>query len=925
MRLSLNVAFSSAVCSRLARRGLLLLLTLSLLAGSAAPQGAPQATVDRLIAEGRQLMNEGSAASLQRAARNFDQLQRIYRAARDVAGEAGALYTLGLIFEKLKDSQKALEYYSQAAPLFRAARNQEYEAASYMQVGSLYRELGETQKALDNLTQAVSVFRAAGSRKGEAITSLDIAMIHSGVGERQKALDLLLQALSIFRSTGDRQGMAIALTLACPLYAGPEERERKTTRDCFNQLLTLSRSIRDRTIEAGALIGIGAVDDYEGERAKALNNYMQAMTIVRATGNRGGEAGLLTFIGFIHLKSNDFQQGFDHLTRALAIYRELGDQSSQPELLGNMAYFERNRGNLSEARARMEEAINIIETLRLKIVNEPLRASYFSTTHDFYDLYIDILMRLHKQRPGDGHDAEALRMSERARARVLLENLAEANADLRQGVDPRLIERERLLQQRLNTQAQKQMNPLNATATPGQANAAAKEMEALVAEFQQVQAQIRQSSPRYASLTQPQPLTPREIQAQLLDSDTLLLEYFLGSERSFVWAVTPDSIKSYELPKREEIEAASRRVYDLLTARNQHVAGETPAQRQARIAQADSKYTEAAADLSHLLLAPVAPQMGTKKRLLIVSDGALQYIPFAALPAPAGTDDSAPLIARHEIVSLPSASTLSALRKETGGRQPAARTLAVLADPVFELDDERVKSGAARAVRNNTQVGSQTAAVGARQLVQEFAESAQGAGGGGKRIPRLPGTREEATQLLALVPAGEGKQALDFAASRTTATSPDLSQYRYVHFATHGFLNSFHPELSGIVLSMVDENGNPQDGFLRANDIFNLKLPAELVVLSACQTGLGKEIKGEGLVGLTRGFMYAGSPRVVVSLWSVSDTGTAELMTRFYRAMLKDKMRPAAALRAAQVSLSKEKRWEQPFYWAAFILQGEWQ
>jgi CHAT domain-containing protein len=247
----------------------------------------------------------------------------------------------------------------------------------------------------------------------------------------------------------------------------------------------------------------------------------------------------------------------------------------------------------------------------------------------------------------------------------------------------------------------------------------------------------------------------------------------------------------------------------------------------------------------------------------------------------------------------------------------------VLADPVFESDDERVKpklKGAADAPANNS------ANARTRDLPPglERAATESGLAGTQLRIPRLPGTRAEAKQILALVPPAQSKGAFDFAASRQTATSADLSEYRYVHFATHGFLDSLHPELSGIVLSMIDEKGNSQDGFLRAHEIFNLKLPAELVVLSACQTGLGKEVRGEGLVGLTRGFMYAGAPRVVVSLWSVNDQATAELMARFYRGMLKQKLPPAAALRAAQVSLLKERRWQSPFYWAAFTLQGEW-
>ena len=191
-------------------------------------------------------------------------------------------------------------------------------------------------------------------------------------------------------------------------------------------------------------------------------------------------------------------------------------------------------------------------------------------------------------------------------------------------------------------------------------------------------------------------------------------------------------------------------------------------------------------------------------------------------------------------------------------------------------------------------------------------------------MPRLPFTRKEAQTILSLVHADQRFVALDFAANQTAATSDKLSQYRFVHFATHGLLNSKRPELSGIVLSLFNEEGAEQDGFLRANEVYNLNLPAELVVLSGCQTGLGKDVRGEGLVGLTRGFMYAGAARVLVSLWEVDDEATSELMGRLYRGMLgKRRLTPAAALREAQISLWRDKPWGSPYYWAAFTLQGE--
>jgi len=263
---------------------------------------------------------------------------------------------------------------------------------------------------------------------------------------------------------------------------------------------------------------------------------------------------------------------------------------------------------------------------------------------------------------------------------------------------------------------------------------------------------------------------------------------------------------------------------------------------------------------------------------------------------------------------------LAVLRRELAGRKPAPKIVAVLADPVFQRDDLRVKIS--QTEKKPTELTKNTEQARHLEDALERAIQVIEASEGGLEIPRLLFTRQEAEAIMALAPKQQRLTALDFVASRATATSADLSQYRIVHFATHGLLNSQHPELSGLVFSLVDSQGQPQDGFLRLHEIYNLKLPAELVVLSGCRTGLGKEIKGEGLIGLTRGFMYAGAARVVASLWGVNDEATADLMRRFYRGMLVEGMRPVAALRTAQVAM-----WKQgvpPYYWAGFTLQGEW-
>ena len=277
-----------------------------------------------------------------------------------------------------------------------------------------------------------------------------------------------------------------------------------------------------------------------------------------------------------------------------------------------------------------------------------------------------------------------------------------------------------------------------------------------------------------------------------------------------------------------------------------------------------------------------------------------------------GTNQSTsptPLLVQNEIVSLPSASTLGVLRSQLKGRAPAAKTVAVLADPIFTSDDKRLTS---QPQQSNTTIASD-----AKRSAEEACRTSD--------LERLEYSSKEAEQILKLVPASQHLQALGSKASHATATSPDLAQYRMVHFATHGCVNEEQPQLSGLVLSLFDHKGNPtNNGFLRLHDIYNLNLPAELVVLSACETGLGKDVKGEGLIGLTRGFMYAGAKRVAVSLWRVNDVATSKLMEKYYQQMLDKGLNPVAALRAAQIEMWQTEQWKAPYYWAAFVVQGEW-
>jgi CHAT domain-containing protein/predicted negative regulator of RcsB-dependent stress response len=860
--------------------------------------------------------------SYQQALNCCEQTLHFSRELNDRIGEAAALTVTGKVYCDWGENNKALDYYNQALEICREIGNRQIEATVLGDRSRVCFRLGEVQSALNDCNQALVILRKIGDRDGEASTLQNLGMYYYELNENQRALDYLYKAQSIYETIGNHNGKEAHLIHNIGLVNSSLGKEKEALEN-FNQALRILRAIGDRANEATTLNSIGLVHKNLDDNQTALNYYYQALPIYREVGDRIGEAYALHNVGHCYAVLGDKQKALNYFSQALQLSRSVGNHRAEANTLFFIAHVQRDCGNLTEARTQVEAALTIIDSLRTKVISQELRASFFASKHDYYEFYIDLLMRLHQLHPSDEYDAEALYASERARARSLLELLTEARVNIRQGVDSELVDRERILQQQLNAKELYSMKLLSKEDTKEQATIVKKEIDALRWELQEVQAQIRATSPHYAELTQPKPLCAKEIQQQLLDENTMLLEYALGHERSFLWAVTSTNITSFELPKLIDIHYAAKRVYDLLTARNPKKSNqEEPKekiQREAR--RADCEFPQAAAALSGIVLDPVAKQLDGK-RLLIVADGALQYIPFAALPVPNATIKSSkqamlPLIVEHEIINLPSASVLAELRREQRVAKPAPKTIAVLADPVFRSDDDRVKRNNLKlAMKPNEQAEikneDRASEWGSEKIVGEMREEIDGL------FDSVPFSDEVVKSIEALVPSDEFMQALGFKASRSTAMSAELNQYRIIHFHTHGF----H---SGIVLSLVDERGKPQDGFLPLRDVYNLDLPADLVVLSACRTALGEEKKGEGLVGLTRGFMYAGTSRILASLWKVDAKQTANLMKRFYQGMLgEERLRPAAALRAAQLSMYREKDLEGAYYWAGFIMQGEW-
>jgi CHAT domain-containing protein/tetratricopeptide (TPR) repeat protein len=838
---------------------------------------------------GRAYLRTGEGA---KAISYFEESMRIYEEIQDRGMVSQEVGNLGSTYDNLGEYQRALGYHQQKLALARELEMPGAESLALNNIASCYSGLGEYQKALDGYTSSLEIARKYDNRSQIAIALHNIAWVYGSLGEPRRALKFYQDALDVLRSTTDRWAMGNTLNNVAATYA--ELGEFSSALRLHNEALINRRAVSDVSGEAKSLDNIGKAYSKLGEREKARDHFERALAIQRKAGEPKPLADTLRDLGVLYLDSRDYPRAANYLDEALQISRATQERRNEAEALARLARLERDRGDFSAAHGRADEALAAFEALRRSVVAPSLRASFFTSAREVQEIDIESLVRLNAEHRGEGFDRAALVASERARARSLLEMLGESGLEIRHGVDAALLARERQLEQLISAKAENQVRLLSREHTAAEAAAAAKELDSLTTEIEQVQGRIRETSPQYTALMQPVPLDSKDIQARVLDTDTVMIEYALGTNKSFLWVVTPSFVDLFELPPREVIESTAKRLYDLLTARNQKVDNESPAARATRIRKADEAFGPVSAKASAMLLGPAASRIAGK-RLLIVAEGVLQYLPFASLPEP---DNSAvPLIVNHEVITAPSASVVAVLREETGGRKPAEKAVAILADPVFSAGDARIVPQEAR------------------RSVSDL---------GGQEFVRLRFSRTEAEEIARLAAPEATLKALDFDASRDTALKPELGQYRILHFATHSLLNNEHPELSGVVLSLVDRAGRPQNGFLRLYDIYNLRLASDLVVLSACQTALGGEIKGEGLIGLTRGFLYAGAPRVVATLWEIDDRTTAEAMKRFYEGVLGRGERPAAALRSAQIAMWKNRGWGAPYYWAAFTLQGEW-
>lgn len=934
----------------------------------ASQEEALRTKAEQFYQEGDRLWVISGEPALRESIAAYSEALALYRQLEDRSSEALVLNSLGLVYFPLGEIAIAIDYYERALVIYRSIGDRNGEADNLFNVGQALLATGEATRAIEILLEAADTYRYVKNDSGLARCLNDIGLAHWQLGNSAASIQSYETALAMSLRIGDRrreaearnalalvqirrgelQSARLNLEQAVDYYEEIENSKYLATvltnmgrllrflgdhdgaLDYYRRALGIARSIEDRKSESIALNNMGYLMEKEDDFSRAVEFYREALPIFEALKDRSGEAmalenmaraysGLgeddrstyllekaldirldirdlpgqgfaLQSLGIVSNRSGKIKEARRFFAQSLEIAIRIGDRRSEAVSLQGLAQAELMDGNSEKALEHVREALKVTESARSTVADQDFRSTFLSSTRDFYELEVEILMALESRYPNEGYTDKALQASETARARSLLELLSEAHVDVRQGITPGLKELERDNRERLS-RIQAQLISLRAQSKPHHTKIESLEDELELEEERRLQLEekIRTQHPRYASLQYPSPLGAADIQPHL-DGDTALLEYALGEQSSYLFVLTREGLTSYTLPGETVLAPDVEDLRQILVHPGRREFG---------------RYKQLAFSLYQTLLAPAETDLADKSRLIIVPDGILTYLTFESLLTNVSGErsfgDLPYLLDRWAVSYVPSATVLVSLATKPAPPPGSTRFFGV-GDPLYDLP-----AAAPAQTPPTTEPGWEP-------LRGLFGSD------GTARLVRLEDSARETRAAAEIFGPANSKLLIGKDASEENLKrSPELRQARYLHFATHGLISERNPQYSGLVLNLDDDP--TEDGLFQVYEIFDLEIEADLVVLSACRSGLGKNVRGEGLVGLTRAFFYAGAPSVVVSLWPVADRSTADLMASFYR-HLQTGAGKTEALRQAKLELRRGGRFQHPYYWAPFVLTG---
>ena len=864
---------------------------------------------------------------------------------QDVAAKATALFSAGEFYFFQDDLTTALSYYLKANEYWKISNDLSGEAKNLMSLGYLYLQQNRYSLSTETFNSALLKWREIKDVRGEAITLKAIATNLSDINRKQEALKIYTQSEKLFPNDIDFKEKAVLYNGLSGIYEYYGEWEQAiifrkkalfffqkdnyqygqlatylslgrlqsaigneySALQCLKQVESLAVKLKAFPFLADNNEQIGKQYFRKQEYQKAELYFQKSLTLLRKGFSNGRQTSrLLNSLGILKFETGAFASSKNYFLESLKINQKVLDRFAQAESLFYLSKLYNIEGNDLASLKFAQDSIETTEMLTSDVVNSKLKSTYFSGIYDHYELYINLLMKINNQSSDQDFALKALQAVEKSRARSMLENLTLSEANFTKDADVQTIKQEMELRVSLNAKADKITDLLSQNADKSETNKLDGEINELRNELETIKADLKQKSPVYSAIKNPAPFDVGEFQRDVLDENSLLLEFSFGKDESYLWLVGKNEFSSYILPPREEIETKVETLRELIAAREMK-PDEAIEDYQKRLSDAESQYQTVAKELSKQLFGQIGDKF-SGKRLIIVPDGKLHYFPVAALPLPNSIDDT-PILLTNETIYEPSAATLALLMRN--GQKPSAATknLLVFSDPIFSNQDARV-SGV------NSETQNETGAIQTDKF--RFAESLTS-------LVRLNASKDESDSIIEIVGASESTALSGAAATREKALDASIGDYKIIHFATHGLIKEDRPELSGIVLSQVDGGGQPVNGVVRLQDIYAMNLSADAVVLSACDTGIGKEVKGEGLMSLNNAFLQTGAKTVVSTLWKVDDYAARELMKNFYSELASGKVSTSEALRRAQIKLRQNPQYQSPFYWAAFTIEGDYQ
>lgn len=819
----------------------------------------------------------------------------LYRKIGDKKNEGNILNVLGIAYRRTSFYSKSLEYYKKAQAIQNEIGDKKSKGLTLNNIGVVYQHLSKYSEGLEYYDKALMVARDIGNIQIEAYAINNIAIIYDILSDHKKSLAYKKKALSISIEIGEKINEAILNNNIGLSYMNLSK--NSDALEYYKKSLSIYQVAEYKNGEAGTLHNLGIVNTLLSEYPKALDYYQKALSIYSEIGNKQLESEVLNNIGQLYFILADYQMALEYFNKAYSINKEIGHKRSQSQSFIKIGQTYLALKDYTQALSNFKEAIIITESIRGDFKSNDLKTGFFQYFSELYQDLITCLYELHKQNPSNGYDKQAFTYAEKSKARGLLDLLAESKADIRQGIDPELREQERNLEReyaRLNTSLQQELSKSDDAINKEEVTSLKTDLKKVEDRFDQLKLQIIRKNPRYAQVKYPESVTIEEIQKTILDDETIMLEYKVTKDALFAWRITKDEYTFSKLNITEE-ELTNK----IVKLRN--CFSNTPLSLQ--------DYAPVCHELYTLLLEPLLIET-EKKKLLIIPDGILHYLPFETLAniTPGNnvhikeetyeelTDKDIPFLIKDYTITYAQSAGVACNITKDRKRMSWRNDLFAMGDPVFS-DEEN--SGVGLYTRSALPVGEgDTKRDGLARLVYS-----------GEEVENIAGLFRKADVYLR-------KEATEERIKEPGV----LKNYRYVHLAAHSILNENKPQFSGIILTQDDDPA--EDGYLQTREIFNIELNADLVVLSACQTGLGKQVSGEGFVGMTRAWMYAGTPSVAVSLWPVEDKSTGLLMEYFY-SNIKKGMTHSDALRQAKLALMESgDEYNHPVYWAGFILLG---